>query len=147
MHPQLSHAPTKTCHSPPRSLLDNLRSASHIYSYFLSFSPATKFHSHMTIFTPSSDNADLFPPHLSHPSFPPWLRSVPSPQHRERLMLLRLVNPEGEEPRDRHGDKDSDRHGRIRMNTHICIISERKRYKYTRAHKHKPLQGMRCTHI
>lgn len=47
-------------------------------------------------------------------------------------MLIRLVNPEGEELEAAMETKTVIDMGTcICMNTHICIISEKKRYKYT----------------
>lgn len=141
MPPPLSHAPAKTCHSLSLLTWQSL-------AWLLFHSSLYPFPSYevplsrvlcMTIFMPSSssDNDDLFPPHLSHPSFPLWLRSVPSPQHTERLMLIRLVNPEGEELETGMETKTVIDTGTcICMNTHICIISERKWYKYTQTHTH-----------
>lgn len=89
----------------------------------------------MTIFTPSSssDNDDLFPPHLSHPSFPSLAKICPIPAAHKVANVDTAVESGGRGAWDRRGDNDSDIDTVtcICMNTHICIISKTKWYKYT----------------
>lgn len=65
-------------------------------------------------------------------------------------MLIRRVDPRGEKLETAMETKTViDMSTCICMNIHICIISERKWYKYTHTARtqHKTLQSTRCTHI
>lgn len=91
----VSHAPAKTCLPLLFLLLPTWQLLAWLPLFSTSSSSsATKCHSHVLSawqYSSSPDNSDLFPPHLSHLSFPAWQRRVPCSLHKERLMLIRLV--------------------------------------------------------
>lgn len=82
-----------------------------------------------------------FPPHLSHLSFSSLAKICPVPTAYGEANVNTAGESGGRGARDRHGDKDGDRHGRMHMYeyTHMHNPRKGKRYKCAPkpAHKHK----------